>query len=79
MAKKITAVVTIAVDRCKGCGLCASSCPLELLKISKSTLNVYGYHPVIIERMEECMGCANCFVMCPDYAITIERTVHAGA
>lgn len=78
MTKKITGVVTIVADLCKGCGLCTIACPFGLLKISESTLNAYGYHPVTIGRIEECIGCANCFVMCPDYAITVERTTHPG-
>ena len=79
MTEQIKGVVTIAADLCKGCGLCTVSCPFGLLRISGSTLNAYGYHPVTVERMEECIGCANCFAMCPDLAITVERGVHAGA
>jgi len=78
MARKIQGTVTISTDRCKGCGLCTVSCTLDLLKISKNTLNAYGYHPVCIERMDECIGCGNCFQMCPDSAITVERVVCEG-
>lgn len=78
MAKKIKGTVIISVDRCKGCGLCTVGCSLDLLKMSESTLNAYGYHPACIERMDECIGCGNCFQMCPDYAITVERVVCEG-
>lgn len=78
MAKEIKGIVSIAIDRCKGCGLCTVACPLDLLKLSETTLNAYGYHPVQVERMDECIGCGNCFQMCPDYAITVERVVYEG-
>ncbi|MEE4165984.1 MAG: 4Fe-4S dicluster domain-containing protein [Desulfocapsaceae bacterium] len=79
MARNITGTVFIEVDRCKGCGLCTISCPAKILRISESTINAYGYHPVFVERPDECTGCSNCFVMCPDLAITVERTSHQGA
>ena len=78
MATEVKGHIFVSIDRCKGCGLCTVACPRDLLKISKTTLNAYGYHPVYIERLDECLGCGDCFQMCPDYAITVERIVYKG-
>ena len=78
MSREIKGIVTISVDRCKGCGLCTVACTLDLLKISDTRLNTSGYHPVEIEMMDDCIGCGNCFQMCPDYAITVKRVVYEG-
>ncbi len=65
--------VTFSQDRCKGCGLCVSVCPVGILGIDKSTINVKGYHPATVESPEKCIGCANCAMTCPDLIITVER------
>jgi 2-oxoglutarate ferredoxin oxidoreductase subunit delta len=64
--------VTIREDDCKGCGLCAVSCPKKILKLS-DRLNMKGYHPVECEKPEACIGCAFCARMCPDCVITVEK------
>ena len=61
-------------DRCKGCGLCVSICPKNVLEISEE-INVKGYFPVYQARPEDCNFCAMCYVMCPDVAITISEIV----
>ena len=35
----------IAVDRCKGCGLCVSICTKDVLVLDVSIVNELGYHP----------------------------------
>ena len=50
-------------EKCTGCGLCASICPLQVFrqKQPKTTPEVtYG---------EECWHCANCRTSCPCSAI----------
>ncbi len=63
----------IAVDRCKGCGLCVSVCPQSILVISGGGVNVKGYQPVSVTEVDKCIGCTNCGLICPDVVITIER------
>jgi len=65
----------IAVDSCKGCGLCISVCPESILTIDAARVNLKGYYPVSVETVENCMACLNCALICPDVAITIERIV----
>ena len=46
----------IAVDRCKGCGLCVDVCPKHVLALDESVVNALGYHPVRLtdaERLHE--------------------------
>lgn len=59
-------------DRCKGCGLCVTVCPKNVLEISKK-INTKGYFPAYQERPEDCIFCAICCTMCPDVAITISE------
>ncbi len=57
-------------DRCKGCGLCVTVCPKNVLEISEQ-VSPKGYFPAFQARPEDCIFCALCCVMCPDVAITI--------
>lgn len=61
-------------ERCKGCGLCVSVCPKNVLEISGS-VSAKGYFPAYQARPEKCIYCATCCRMCPDVAITITETV----
>jgi len=63
---------TIDTDGCKGCGLCVSVCPKNVLEISND-VNVKGYFPAYQARPEDCIFCAICCTMCPDVAITINE------
>lgn len=63
-------------DRCKGCGLCVTICPKNVLEMSQQ-VNTKGYFPVFQARPEDCIKCALCCSMCPDVAITITRTEEA--
>jgi Pyruvate/2-oxoacid:ferredoxin oxidoreductase delta subunit len=65
-------LVVVSVDHCKGCGLCPSFCPPEVLEISRE-INVQGYHPVRYLG-SGCTGCAICFYICPEPgALTVLR------
>lgn len=58
-------------DKCKGCELCISVCPKNILLIHESEVNVMGYHPISVIDMEQCIGCASCALMCPDGVISV--------
>ena len=64
---------TIDENSCKGCGLCITVCPKNVLEIS-SEVNAKGYFPAFQACPEDCIHCTMCCVMCPDVAITITET-----
>ena len=67
---------TIFIDqeRCKGCGLCPTVCPQEVIRLDDSVLNAKGYHPALLDDPAgDCTGCAICAVICPDVCITVYR------
>ncbi|MEW5957286.1 MAG: 4Fe-4S binding protein [Chloroflexota bacterium] len=67
----------IEVDetKCKGCALCITVCPHELLR-QTDHFNARGYRPVRqIDPQEECTGCMLCAMICPDAVITVFRQV----
>lgn len=58
--------VIVNMEKCTGCGVCASVCPSD----------VYG--PVtdgktVIAKPNECIGCRACESQCPDQAIEIKE------
>ena len=64
--------IEVSDNYCKGCELCISACPQEVLKLDMARLTPKGYHPAYIFK-DGCTGCAICGVMCPDAAITVYR------
>lgn len=64
----------IEVDQlyCKGCELCVSSCPQEVLALDLDNLTPKGYHPVYL-KSEGCTGCVICAIVCPEAALTVYR------
>jgi 2-oxoglutarate ferredoxin oxidoreductase subunit delta len=63
---------------CKGCGLCITVCPKDVIRLQMGELTPKGYHPARLEDPEgQCTGCAICSVICPDGAITVYRWVAA--
>lgn len=62
----------IAVERCKGCGLCIGSCVKKILEMSKET-NGQGVHYPVCTDESLCIACTFCAIMCPDAAIEIEK------
>lgn len=67
------AKLTIDKELCKGCGLCASVCPKNILAVSQSESNGKGYFVVEELNPSECIGCAFCATMCPDCVIKVEK------
>jgi 2-oxoglutarate ferredoxin oxidoreductase subunit delta len=66
-------MVIIDEDRCKGCGLCVTSCPKQVLQMAEERFNVKGYRPVEKANPEACIGCATCATVCPDLVFTVYR------
>ena len=64
--------VEVAVEVCKGCGLCVTVCPVKCLDIKMDDTNSYGLH-YAYQTTDTCIACTNCAVMCPDAAITVYR------
>ncbi len=64
--------ITVDEHYCKGCGLCISACPKEIIALAEH-LNEQGYHPAVCTDQEKCNACTLCYVACPDGAITIEK------
>ncbi|MFO7978038.1 MAG: 4Fe-4S binding protein [Bacteroidales bacterium] len=63
--------VVINIEKCKGCEVCLSACPHQVLSLSNE-VNSKGYH-YAVKVNSACTGCANCAVVCPDAVITVYR------
>lgn len=59
-------------DVCKGCGLCVTACPKQIVRLS-AEINAKGYHPAECADMDKCIGCAFCARICPDSVIRVEK------
>lgn len=61
---------------CKGCALCTTVCPKQVIQMDMVRLTPKGYHPAaLVDSEGACTGCAICAVICPDAAITVYRWV----
>ena len=69
---KIKGRVVVDVERCKGCGVCISACPCNVLEFS-SQVNNKGYQYVVMATPDACAGCASCGIICPDSCIVVYR------
>ncbi len=65
--------ILIDEDRCKGCELCTTVCPFNLVHIANH-FNAKGYRPsTLVDHQGKCTGCTLCARMCPDVAIIVYR------
>lgn len=71
MAKVKGAIVVDTVN-CKGCSLCAESCPTNVIQLSPD-VNSKGFHFAYMQNADACTGCTNCATVCPDSCITVYR------
>ncbi len=69
---KIKGVIVVDKQRCKGCGVCVSACPLNVLSLAHE-VNDKGYNYVEMVDSDKCTGCASCGFICPDSCIKVYR------
>lgn len=72
---------TIQIDenRCKGCELCTTVCPKDLIHMA-THFNARGYRPAALaDPQAQCTGCLLCATICPDVAITVYREIKSPA
>jgi len=70
---KIHGTIVVDEERCKGCSLCVSACPLRLVGLSDS-VNHKGYNYAEQHDPQlNCNSCAACATVCPDGCITVYR------
>lgn len=65
MARKKLRELIINRDWCKGCGICVSFCPKQVLELDSSD-------KVVAVRPEDCICCELCEIRCPDLVITVD-------
>ena len=70
-APRSFAPLEIATDRCKGCELCISACPKDVLELDQSVVNALGHHPIRLIDAAGCTSCALCARVCPDTVFTV--------
>ncbi len=65
--------VVVETNLCKGCELCTTVCPQDVLLMA-DFFNTRGYKPAMLVDPEgKCTGCALCAVICPDAVLTVYR------
>ena len=60
-------------NKCKGCELCTTVCPVKIVVMDKERINVKGYHAATVKEMDKCTACSSCAKICPDVVIKVER------
>ncbi|KAB1440839.1 4Fe-4S binding protein [Pseudodesulfovibrio senegalensis] len=67
--------IVIQEDRCKGCLLCTTVCPTQII-VQSDRFNQSGYKVAEVPEadMEKCIGCTSCALICPDLAIKVYKT-----
>jgi 2-oxoglutarate ferredoxin oxidoreductase subunit delta len=69
--------IAINKELCKGCELCTTLCPYDLLFLADE-YNAKGYRPVrLVDPEGRCTGCTLCAIICPDAVITVYRQAKA--
>ena len=67
--------LTIDEGYCKGCLVCATACPKNILELDLSKVNAKGYNPIKCTDIDKCIACAMCARICPDSVIKVEKDV----
>jgi len=71
--------IEINAERCKGCYLCITACPHDLIEKS-DRLNAAGCYPARPAETARfrCTACGLCWQMCPDSAIEVFKADKEG-
>ena len=71
--------IEIDAERCKGCYLCITACPHDLIEKSDQ-LNRAGCYPACPKELAQCKctACGLCWQMCPDCAIEVFKADKEG-
>lgn len=64
--------LTFDNELCKGCELCVSFCPVDILFLDKERINSSGYNLISVTDMDKCIACTQCAIICPDSVIKVE-------
>ena len=72
MAAKVKGAIVVDKEHCKGCQVCASACPKDVIRYAKE-VNSRGFHFAYMENPDQCIGCASCAIVCPDGVITVYK------
>ncbi|MDR1847261.1 MAG: ferredoxin family protein [Bacteroidales bacterium] len=67
----IKGAIVVDTERCKGCGVCITACPKEVIALAKN-VNGKGYNYAEMVN-GDCIGCAGCAIVCPDGVITVYK------
>jgi 2-oxoglutarate ferredoxin oxidoreductase subunit delta len=64
--------IHIDAKLCKGCHICISVCPHDVLK-KADAVDDRGYYLPVVAHLESCTICRLCEMECPDFAISVEE------
>ncbi|ANV97752.1 2-oxoglutarate:acceptor oxidoreductase [Helicobacter enhydrae] len=62
--------VWVIEERCKGCDICASVCPVGVLSMRLDSKKILG-KVAEVSFKDSCIGCRECETHCPDFAIFV--------
>ena len=48
--------VTFDQERCKGCGLCVSVCPVKIIFLDSEVMNNKGYNVATVKEVDKCIA-----------------------
>lgn len=68
----VRGMVDLNENRCKGCELCVSACPKDVLAMG-THINALGYRPATVVQADKCTACQACAIVCPEVAFNIFR------